>query len=83
MSGTIEDGDTVMIDESRSTLEGEGVYVVLLDEHLYAKRLQRQFDGAIHIISDNKDYRDMVVPKARVNELQILGRAVWAGGWLI
>jgi phage repressor protein C with HTH and peptisase S24 domain len=83
MSSTIEDGDTVMIDESRNTLEGEGVYVVLLDEHLYAKRLQRQFDGAIHIISDNKDYRDMVVPKARVNELQILGRAVWAGGWLI
>lgn len=83
MSGMIEDGDTVMIDESRNTLEGEGVYVVLLDEHLYAKRLQRQFDGAIHIISHNKDYRDMVVPKARLDELQIVGRAVWAGGWLV
>lgn len=83
MHGLIDDDDTVMIDESRNTLEGEAVYVVLLDDHLYAKRLQRQFDGSVHIISENKAYRDMVVPKARLDELQIIGRAVWAGGWLI
>jgi len=83
MLGLIEDDDTVMIDESRNTLEGEGVYVILLDDHLYAKRLQRQFDGSVHVISENKAYQVMVVPKARLNELQIVGRAVWAGGWLI
>lgn len=83
MTGLLEDGDTVMIDQSRSALEGEGVYVVLLDEHLYAKRLQRQFDGTVLIISHNKEYKDMVVPKDRMAELQIIGRAVWAGGWLI
>ncbi|WP_281687611.1 S24 family peptidase [Pseudomonas citronellolis] len=83
MLGLIEDDDTVMIDESRNTLEGEGVYVILLDDHLYAKRLQRQFDGSIHVISENKAYQVMVVPKAQLNELQIVGRAVWAGGWLI
>lgn len=83
MTDFLEGGDTVMIDESRTFLEGEGVYVILLDEHLCAKRLQRQFDGAIHIISDNKAYHDMVVPKARLSELKIVGRAVWAGGWLV
>ncbi len=83
MRGLIEDEDTVMIDQSRNTLEGEGVYVILLDDHLYAKRLQRQFDGSVLIISHNKDYQPMTVPRERLGELQIVGRAVWAGGWLI
>lgn len=83
MLGLIDDDDTVMIDLSRDSLEGEGVYVILLDDHLYAKRLQRQFDGAIHIISENKAYPMMTVPRASMNQLQIIGRVVWAGGWLI
>lgn len=83
MKGLIEDDDTVMIDLSRNTLEGEGVYVILLDDHLYAKRLQREFDGSVLIISHNKEYKDLVVPRARLNDLEIVGRAVWAGGWLI
>lgn len=82
MTGLLEDGDTVMIDQSRNTLEGEGVYVVLLDDHLYAKRLQRQFDGSVLIISHNKEYQPMTVPKDRLAELQIVGRVVWAGGWV-
>ncbi|MFI8744520.1 XRE family transcriptional regulator [Pseudomonas sp. NPDC077186] len=83
MLGLLDDGDTVMIDQSRNTLEGEGVYVVLLDDHLYAKRLQRQFDGSVLIISHNKDYQPMTVPKERLAELQIIGRVVWAGGWMV
>lgn len=83
MTGLLEDGDTVMIDLSRNTLEGEGVYVVLLDEHLYAKRLQRQFDGSLLIISHNKEYKEMQVPKERLGELQIIGRVVWSGGWMV
>jgi len=82
MEPLLTDGDTVMIDHSRQSLEGEGVYVVHLDGHLYAKRLQRQFDGSIQIISQNKEYKSMVVPKDRLDELSIIGRVVWAGGWI-
>lgn len=83
MEPLLDDGDTVLIDHTRQSLEGEGIYVIHLDDHLYAKRLQRQFDGALHIISENKAYRDMVVPKEQLNELQIIGRVVWAGGWTV
>lgn len=83
MAGLLEDGDTVMIDLNRTTLEGEGVYVVMLDDHLYAKRLQRQFDGSVRIISHNKEYDPMTVPKERLGELHIIGRVVWSGGWMI
>ena len=83
MTGLLEDGDTVMIDQRRNTLEGEGVYVVMLDDHLYAKRLQRQFDGSILIISHNTAYKEMTVPKDRLAELHIIGRVVWAGRWMM
>ncbi len=83
MLGLLDDGDTVMIDQRRNTLEGEGVYVVMLDDHLYAKRLQRQFDGSVLIISHNKEYKELTVPRDRLAELQIIGRVVWAGGWMV
>ncbi|MDT4870866.1 putative HTH-type transcriptional regulator [compost metagenome] len=76
------DGDTLLIDHSQNTLQAEGVYVLLFDEHLYAKRLQRQFDGSVLIISENKAYPPMALPRERLDSLQIIGRAVWAGGWL-
>ncbi|WP_350447807.1 S24 family peptidase [Pseudomonas solani] len=82
MSGLMEDGDTVMIDLSRATLEAEGVYVIRLDNRLYAKRLQRQLDGVL-IISHNKDYQQITVPQARLAELEIVGRVIWSGGWLV
>ncbi|MFV2947372.1 XRE family transcriptional regulator [Pseudomonas japonica] len=83
MTGLLEDGDTVMIDANRNALEGEGVYVVMLDDHLYAKRLQRDFDGSVRVISHNREYREIIVPKDRLAELQIIGRVVWAGGWVV
>lgn len=82
MSGLLEDGDTVMIDHGRNQLEAEAVYVIRLDDHLYAKRLQRLFDGSVRIISENKAYGDVMVSKAQLNDLEIIGRVVWAGGWI-
>jgi phage repressor protein C with HTH and peptisase S24 domain len=82
MEGLLYDGDTVLIDHGRNMLEGEAVYVIQLDNHLYAKRLQRQFDGSIQIISENKAYRDLAVPKEQLSDLHIIGRVVWAGGWI-
>ncbi|WP_110972172.1 XRE family transcriptional regulator [Pseudomonas huaxiensis] len=77
------DGDTVMVDLSRNVLQGEAFYVIRLDDLLYAKRLQRLFDGGVKIISANPAYDPMIVPPDRLNTLHIIGRVVWAGGWMI
>lgn len=81
MEPILHSGDTVLIDHTRKFIEGEGIYVLRLDGHLYAKRLQRQFDG-VAIISANSVYDKVIVPRDRLNELEIIGRAVWAAGWL-
>ncbi len=82
MEGELSDGDAVLIDHSRKEVKGEGIYVISLDDHLYAKRLQRTFDG-MDIISTNRAYGKMHVPKNRLGELEIIGQVVWSGGWLI
>lgn len=81
MEPVLSSGDTVLIDHTRKTIEGEGIYVIRLDDHLYAKRLQRSFDG-VSVISENPAYHETTVPRDRIHELEIIGRAVWAAGWL-
>lgn len=82
MEGLLSDGDTVLIDHSRNSLEGEAVYVIRLDDHLYAKRLQRQIGGGVAVISANTAYQTMTVTRENLNDLEIVGRVVWAGGWI-
>jgi phage repressor protein C with HTH and peptisase S24 domain len=82
MEGDLSDGDAVMIDHSRREVKGEGIYVIRLDGHLYAKRLQRTFDG-MEILSTNKAYGKMHVPKDRLGELDIIGQVVWSASWRI
>lgn len=81
MEPVLNSGDTVLIDHTRTTIEGEGIYVLRFEDHLYAKRLQRNFDGVV-IISENKHYQPVAVPRDRLNELEVIGRAVWSAGWL-
>lgn len=81
MEPVLNSGDTVLIDHTRTTIEGEGIYVLRFDGHLYAKRLQRNFDGVV-IISENKHYQPVTVPRDRLDELEVIGRAVWSAGWL-
>lgn len=79
----LSDGDTVMVDLSRNVLQGEAFYVIRLDDLLYAKRLQRLYDGGVKIISANTAYEPMTVPQNQLSNLEIIGRVVWAGGWMI
>ncbi|KAF1071268.1 MAG: HTH-type transcriptional regulator PrtR [Pseudomonas citronellolis] len=83
MAGMLDDGDTVLVDHSRNKLEGEAVYVLRIDGHLYAKRVQRQINGGLAIISANPAYQIMYVPKDQVDAICIIGRVVWAGRWIV
>lgn len=80
---TMKDGDTVMVDLARNHIQGDGFYVIRLDDLLYAKRLQRQLDGGVMVISANSAYQPIHVPGPHLDRLHIVGRVVWSGGWLI
>lgn len=79
MEPTINSGDSLLINLAVSKpIDGE-IFVVRLGEELYAKRIQKRWDGAIELISDNKEYKDQIIPARELSHLAIIGQVVWIG----
>lgn len=78
MAGTIEDKDPVIVDRGVNEFNGDGVYVLTWDDHLYIKRLQKADADHFDLISDNPKQKDRVV---HVDEVVIHARVlyVWRG----
>lgn len=76
MATTITDNDSLLIDRDSTTPIDGHIYVLRLGDELYAKRLQKSFDGSITLISDNKEYAPIHVPLDKLSELCIVGKVV-------
>lgn len=74
MAPTINDKDPVVVDRGVTEFIGEGVYVVIWQEHLYIKRLQMVDAEQIELISDNKKHKDRIVP---VQDVTIQAKVVY------
>ncbi len=79
MEPTIRDGALLLIDSTQRKIGNDGIYVLRYDDHLLAKRLQRQVDGTILVSSDNKTYQTVKVEHQQLGSLDIIGRVVWIG----
>ena len=58
MYPTIEGGDCLVVDKSKTEVYDGKIYCVRIDGQLYAKRLQKIPPQKIKVISDNKDKYD-------------------------
>lgn len=79
MSPTIREGALVLVDARQEHVNEDGIYVLLVDGHLVAKRLQLDFSGGLYVRSDNPAYREQQLTEAQARSLYIIGRIVWAG----
>lgn len=80
MSPTIRGGSIVLVDTRERTPGEDGIYVLLHDHHLVAKRLQPDWRGGMSILSDNPAYERQYITADELKELTIVGRVVWAAG---
>lgn len=86
MEPTINDGDVLLIDESRLEPKDGQIFAMQSESKgTIVKRLVKSdFDGWI-IRSDNPDkarYGDETLRDGEINEVRIIGRVVWRGGML-
>ncbi|NWA30081.1 LexA family transcriptional regulator [Pseudomonas sp. C6002] len=86
MEPTINDGDVLLIDESKIEPKDGQVFAMQSESKgTIVKRLVKSdFDGWI-IRSDNPDkarYGDETLRDGEINEVRIIGRVVWRGGML-
>lgn len=81
MSPTIRDGSLVLVDTSQEHARADGIYVIMVDGHLMAKRLQPDLaGGGLYIRSDNPAYREQHLTADQAADFRVIGRVVWAGG---
>lgn len=76
MEGTINDKDPVIVDRGVNDYQGEGVYVLTWHGDLLIKRLQRQDEDHVWLISDNRNYEKQ---SARIDDVIIHAKVllVW------
>lgn len=77
MSPTVLDGDILLVDRQRTTVDRDSIYIVRSDDGLRVKRLQRLMGGGVRVSSDNRAYAEEVVS---VEQLVVVGQVVWKGG---
>lgn len=79
MEPTIHNSNSLLVNIEDTHLTDGSIFVLRFGDELYAKRLQKRFDGSVELISDNKEYKDQLVDKKDINELKIIGKVVWVG----
>lgn len=76
MSPTIKNLDFVFVDRACTDVRGEGIYAITFGGDTYIKRIQKQVDGSLLLISDNVRYPPITVTKDQLDNVVIEGRCV-------
>lgn len=74
----IKDGDLLMVDDSIKEIINNKIFVIRLSEsELVVKKVFKEFDGTISLISHNPIYADRVISEC--DSAMIIGKVVWNG----
>ena len=76
MSPVIEEGDTVLVDQSRTDIYSGGIYAVGIDDTVMVKRIEKHPQRLV-LISANSSYAPVYLQKEEVRRIRIIGRVVW------
>ncbi|MDL2313500.1 helix-turn-helix domain-containing protein [Desulfovibrio sp. OttesenSCG-928-C14] len=77
MEPGIANGDTVLIDRSRTDFTHGSIMAVGHDDTIFLKRLKRYGDESVALLSDNPAYSPIHLYGDELNSLRIIGRLVW------
>lgn len=70
--------DQIMIDASKKEIYDGKIYLIRIDNSLFAKRLQKLPQGKIKVISDNQNYESYIIDlKDESINFDVIGQIVW------
>lgn len=76
MADTIEDGNILLVDTSRTDYQNGGIYLLTIDNDWFIKRLRKRLSGELDIISDNPKYPiETFKPNTNI-EITIKGKVI-------
>ncbi|WP_274675640.1 XRE family transcriptional regulator [Vibrio aestuarianus] len=75
MHPTLMNGDLLVVDTREQTGVYDGVYAISIDNQLLVKRLRYDIASqGYHIISDNPDHDNFLLPQEELSRLRVNGR---------
>lgn len=74
MAPTIKNLDFLFIDRSETEVHGDGIYAVIYGGDVFVKRVQRQPDGGMLLISDNTKYPPILITPDQIENVKIAGK---------
>lgn len=81
MMPTIEGGDSLLVDHTRTEIYDGKIYCIRMDGQLYVKRLQKIPPNTIRVVSDNEKYRSFEIDFSKNQEFDfdVIGEVRWWG----
>lgn len=81
MLPTIEGGDSLLVDYSRTDIYDGKIYCVRIEGQLYAKRLQKIPPNKVVVVSDNPKYRSFEIDLSKQLDFDflVIGEIRWWG----
>ena len=76
METTIEDGNILLVDTSRTDYHNGGIYVLTINNDWFVKRLRLKINGDLEIISDNPKYEPEILKPNTDVEINVVGRVI-------
>lgn len=76
MENTIEDGNILLVDTSRTDYHNGGIYVLTINNDWFVKRLRLKINGDLEIISDNPKYEPEILRPNTDIEINVIGRVI-------
>lgn len=74
MMPTIKDKEPLLVNTNDKSLTDGFIYVIRSGENFWVKRIQRQLDGSLLLISDNKTYPPMQLDLNEASDIEIVGK---------
>lgn len=76
MEPTISDGESLLVNTIEKEPKDGHIYVIRSEDILWVKRIQRQIDGSLLLISDNKIYPAMKLDLNENCDIEVIGKVV-------
>ena len=77
MEPELKDGDTVLIDQSRTDIIAGAVYAVGIDDTIMVKRIEKHPNRLV-LLSDNTRYAPISLERGEMVNVRVIGKVIWA-----
>lgn len=76
MEPELKNGDTVLVDRSKTEILAGAIYAVGVEDTVLIKRVEKLPDKLV-LISDNEKYSPTYITGDDINRVRILGKVIW------